>query len=364
VRRVIASGEALPADLARRFFAHLPHPPHKPHPPDIELHNLYGPTEASVDVSFQPCEAGSVPAAIPIGRPIANLRWYAVDRDLRLQAPGVPGELLLGGAGLARGYLGRPDLTAAAFVPDPFGGEAGGRLYRTGDLARFLPDGRVEFLGRIDHQVKIRGFRIELGEIEAVLASHPGVRECVVVAREDAPGARALVAYGTCDPASPPDLAELRAFLARRLPEHMVPAAFVRLEEMPRTPSGKIDRKALPAPQPGRPGRGERGDGYVAPDGPVAEALAAIWGEVLGVERVDARDNFFDLGGHSLLATRVAVSIWKQLDVRLPLRELFLHPTLEGLAARLEEEMLGKLGGARLEELLDMLEEVDEETEP
>ncbi|HVR99985.1 MAG TPA: amino acid adenylation domain-containing protein, partial [Thermoanaerobaculia bacterium] len=349
VRQVMASGEALPPELVRRFFAKVP---------GAALHNLYGPTEASVDVSFWPCEPD--PAVVPIGRPIANLRLHVADRELRLQPVGVPGELLLGGVGLARGYLGRPDLTAASFVPDPLGSEAGGRLYRTGDLARVLPDGEVEYLGRIDFQVKIRGFRIELGEIEAVLASHPGVRECVVLAREDTPGVRLLVAYGTVDREALSNLDELRTFLAARLPEYMVPSVFVPLEALPLSPNGKVDRKALPAPAALGAGP-ERTAEYVAPEGPIAEALAAIWQEVLRVERVSARDNFFNLGGHSLLATRVTVAIFKQLDVRLPLREMFLHPTLEALAVRVEQEMLDKVSADQLDDLLDLLEGIDDE---
>ncbi|HJX29310.1 MAG TPA: amino acid adenylation domain-containing protein, partial [Thermoanaerobaculia bacterium] len=281
VRRVMASGEALPPDLVRRFFARFGH---------AELHNLYGPTEASVDVSFWPAVPEPPRSVVPIGRPIANLRLHVVDRELRPQPIGVPGELLLGGIGLARGYLGRPELTAASFVPDAFGEEPGGRLYRTGDLTRLLPDGNVEYLGRIDHQVKIRGFRIELGEIEAVLASHPSVRECVVLAREDTPGLRLLVAYlvgaaagaGATPPDAAAEIAALRAFLGQRLPDYMVPAAFVVLDALPLSPNGKVDRKALPAPD----SRPELAQAFVAPRDEVEEKLASIWAEVLRLERV------------------------------------------------------------------------------
>jgi len=309
LRRVMASGEALPVELVRRFFTRLG---------QAELHNLYGPTEASVDVSFWPCVPEPPRSIVPIGRPIANLRLHVVDRGLHAQAIGIPGELLLGGVGLARGYLARPDLTAAAFVPDPFGDEPGSRLYRTGDLTRLLSDGNVEYLGRIDHQVKIRGFRIELGEIEAVLSRYPSVRECVVVAREGM-----LVAYVTGG-AQP---AELRAFLGERLPEYMVPPVFVALEALPLSPNGKVDRKALPAPVR------ESAAGFAAPSDPVEELLAGLWSEVLRIERIGVHDNFFDLGGHSLMATRVRSRIQEILGVDLPLRKLFESPTVARLAA-------------------------------
>ncbi|HEX2225105.1 MAG TPA: amino acid adenylation domain-containing protein, partial [Thermoanaerobaculia bacterium] len=304
LRLVTASGEALPPDVVRRFYGRIS---------GVELHNLYGPTEASVEVSVWPCVPEPPRSVVPIGRPISNTRLHVVDRDLRPQPPGVPGELLLGGVGLARGYLDRPDLTAAAFVPDSFGPEPGGRLYRTGDLARHLPDGNVEFLGRIDHQVKIRGFRIELGEIEAVLARHPSVRECVVLAREDSPGNRFLAAYVTGRPDAPPAPGELRSFLGERLPESMVPAAFVVLDALPLNPNGKVDRKALPAPER----TGEEAEGFVAPGDPVEELLADLWAEVLRTQRVGKTSNFFELGGHSLLATQVMSRIRNALGVSL-----------------------------------------------
>ncbi|HVR95722.1 MAG TPA: non-ribosomal peptide synthase/polyketide synthase, partial [Thermoanaerobaculia bacterium] len=326
VRQVMASGEALPPELVRRFYSRIP---------GTALHNLYGPTEASVDVSFWACEPD--PAVVPIGRPIANLRLHVVDRGLRLQPAGVPGELLLGGVGLARGYLGRPDLTAASFVPDPFGSEAGGRLYRTGDLARVLPDGEVEYLGRIDFQVKIRGFRIELGEIEAALASHPGVRECVVLVREDVPGSRRLAAYLVGEDL--PDADGLRAFLSRRLPDYMVPSVFVPLDALPLSPNGKVDRKALSAlaaPE-------IVGDPTASnPVDPVEELLAGIWAEVLRLGRVGVHDDFFALGGHSLLATQVVSRIRAVLGVELAVRALFEAPTVAGLARLVRESGEGR----------------------
>jgi acyl carrier protein len=245
---------------------------------------------------------------------------------------GVTGELYIGGAGLAREYLNRPELTAERFVPDPFSQAAGGRLYRTGDLARYAADGSLEFLGRMDHQVKVRGFRIELGEIESVLGRHPGVAEAVVVAREDVPGDKRLVAY-VVSPNGPSFASELRGFVSDRLPAHMVPAVFVVLDALPLTPNGKVDRRALPAPGQAtldlvRP--------FVPPRGPFEEAVAGIWSEVLGVDRVGAHDNFFDLGGHSLKATQVVSRIRDAFQVGTPLRQLFETPTVAGLAESIE----------------------------
>jgi acyl carrier protein len=245
---------------------------------------------------------------------------------------GVAGELYVGGDGLARGYLGRPALTAERFVPDPFSSEPGGRLYRTGDLVRYTASGELHYLGRLDHQVKIRGFRIELGEIEAVLSSHDGVRECVVIAREDAPGEKRLVAYIVGAAGDAEGVARLRAYAAERLPAYMVPSAFVVLEELPLTPNGKVDRKALPAPE----GRPEGAADYVEPRNETERALARIWAGVLGVERVGAEDNFFDLGGHSLLATQVILEVRREFGVEIPLRHVFETPTVAYFATLVE----------------------------
>jgi amino acid adenylation domain-containing protein len=338
LRRVVASGEALPPRLVERFFARLGRNG------GAELHNLYGPTEASVDVSCWPCVPAPPGSLVPIGRPIGNHRLYVADRWLGAQPLGVPGELLLGGPGLARGYLGRPELTAAAFVPDPFGGAPGGRLYRTGDLVRQLPDGTVHYLSRLDYQVKIRGVRIELGEIEAALVRQPGVREAVVLVREDASGDRRLVAYVVlrADRTAPEPL-DLWSALRRSLPEAMVPTPsdFVLLESLPLTANGKVDRRALARIAPAAV---REAAGFVAPRGPVEEGLAAIWAEVLGadrVERVGSRDDFFALGGHSLLATQVISRVRDAFGVELPLRALFEAPTLAALAARIAGEIRG-----------------------
>ena len=289
--------------------------------------NLYGPSEDTTYSTWALAERGS--AAEPtIGVPVANTHAYVVDRALKPQPVGVPGELWLTGEGLARGYLKRPELTAERFVPDPFGAEPGARAYRTGDLARWRPWGELEYLGRLDHQVKVRGFRIELGEIESALGALPEVRESVVVVREDAAGERGIVAYLVAAEGADLSARDLRAALAVRLPEHMIPAAFVLLPALPLTPNGKIDRKALPAPNLAG---ARRGSGQ-APRTPTEELLAGIWADVLGVERVGVADDFFELGGHSLLATRLTSRIRTLLGIELPLRALFQAPTVEGLA--------------------------------
>ncbi len=316
LRTVSTGGERCTAELAARWSA------------GRRLLNMYGPTEATIYATGHPCAAGA-PQAPPIGRPVAGARAYVLDRRGEPVPAGVPGELYLGGAGLARGYLGRPGLTAGRFVPDGVSGAAGARLYRTGDRARWLASGELEFLGRVDEQVKLRGLRIEPGEVEAALLEHPGVRAAAVAVREDAPGRRALVAYVA---AADGDVsaAEVRERARRRLPEYMVPAAVVVLEALPLTPAGKLDRRALPAPAEAG------GEGYVAPRTPAEQVLAGIFAEVLGLERVGAHDGFFELGGHSLLATRVASRVPGALGVELPLRALFEAPTVAGLAARVE----------------------------
>jgi amino acid adenylation domain-containing protein len=309
LRKVMASGEALPADLAKRFFTRLPQ--------GVELHNLYGPTEAAVDVTYHACHPGE--ERVPIGRPVANTRIHILDPDGAQVPVGVAGELFIAGMQVGRGYLHRPDLTAERFMPD----ENGARMYRTGDLARWLSNGEVEYLGRIDHQVKIRGFRIELGEIEARLCAHPEVREAVVLVRE-----QSLVAC-----VAPPAEADLRSFLRESLPEHMVPSAFVFLESMPVTPNGKADRKALALVEPDR-----RERAFTAPRTATEEILAGIWRDLLGVESVGVEDGFFDLGGHSLMAARLVSRIRDAFGVELPLRAVFEAPAMGDLAARIESE--------------------------
>ncbi len=290
--------------------------------------NLYGPTETTVFSTAHAVAPGTAEAP-PVGRPIANTRVYVLDGEMRPVVPGIPGELFIGGAGVARGYLGRPALTAERFVPDPFSGEPGARLYRTGDLARLRVDGELEFRGRADAQLKVRGFRIEPGEIEAALMALGGIREAVVVARDDVPGGARLVAYVVPDgtAAGPQDP---RQALRELLPEHMVPAAFVPVAAIPRTPNGKTDRAALPAPDAGA----AQQRGYVAPRSALETLLASVWAEVLGRERVGIEDDFFDLGGHSLLAMQVSARL-EASKIAFPVRMLFQHPTVEQMARAL-----------------------------
>ncbi|HZF12136.1 MAG TPA: amino acid adenylation domain-containing protein [Thermoanaerobaculia bacterium] len=336
LRRVICSGEALSTQLASRFAARFPAGAAP------VLYNLYGPTEAAVEVTAWRCAPDSPAAAVPIGRPVANTRALVLDPHLRPVPIGIPGELYLGGVQLARGYLDRPDLTAEKFIPDPFAApeDRGARLYRTGDQVRRLAGGEIVYLGRLDHQVKIRGFRIELGEVEAALTSLPGVREAVVVAREDASGDRRLVAYltGIAGIAGITGEGEvelaveaLRQKLRDRLPEFMVPTAFVPLSALPLNPSGKVDRQALPAPDRSAVA------GFVAPRTPAEEVLAQIWEEVLRLERVGVHDNFFERGGHSLLAVLLMTRIEKRFGRSLPLATLFSAPTVEAMAALLQQ---------------------------
>ena len=299
------------------------------------LINSYGVTEATIDSLFFERDAGQLPddSLVPIGRPFANTEVYVLDSQLHPAPLGMPGELYLGGAGLARGYRNRPELTAERFVPHPFSAMPGARVYRTGDRARFQADGTVEFLGRLDTQVKVRGFRVEVGEVESVLVQHPGVRDAVVQAREEPSGGKRLVAYVVAEGARL-TIGELRGFAQGKLPEYMVPGAFVLLERMPLTPNGKVDRRALPAPEGMRP---ELGDAYVAPRTPVEGELARIWSEVLEVEPVGIHDDFLELGGHSLLAIQLLWRVRAAFQVELPLRELFETRTIAALALAVEQ---------------------------
>ena len=293
--------------------------------------NSYGAAEATIDSAYLESlsrePSGDRP--VPIGRPFANTQLYVLDQRLQPVPVGVAGELHIGGAGLARGYLNRPDLTAEKFIPNPFSSEGGARLYRTGDRARFLPDGNIEFLGRFDEQIKIRGFRVEVGEIEAVLSEHPAVRDAVVVGCDESAGDKSILAYAVVRQDTDVNAGTLRAFLERQLPHYMVPSAVIVLGGFPLTPSGKVDRRRLPRPTGQRP---ELTETYVAPQSPTERKLAHIWSEELRVDRVGIADNFFALGGHSLLAAKVVSRVIKDFLVDLPLRELFLHPTVAGLA--------------------------------
>jgi acyl carrier protein len=357
LREVITAGEQLVITRAIvRLFEELE---------GCAFRNHYGPSESHV-VSAQSLEGepGDWPRLPSIGRPISNARVHILNAGMRPAPIGVCGEIYLGGVALARGYLDRPELTAERFVPDPFGelfGKPGARLYQTGDLGRYLPGGSVEFLGRADSQVKIRGFRVEPGEVEAVLGRHPAVREVAVVAREATPGDRRLVAYvvpvepgesGALRATAAEELAaELRSFLAGQLPDYMIPAAWVSLPALPLTPSGKLDRRALPDHAGVRPGLGAA---YAPPRTGNEKLVAGLWREALGIERVGLEDNFFDLGGHSLLVMRVVARLSAALDRDIPVVEMFRHTTVRALAAYLsgngERAGAPGRGGARGDE--------------
>ncbi|WP_163997839.1 non-ribosomal peptide synthase/polyketide synthase, partial [Pyxidicoccus caerfyrddinensis] len=318
LRTLVSAGEACSAELVAKWA------------PGRRFINAYGPTEATVCASLAICAPdGQKPS---IGGPLANMRLYVLDAHLRPVPTGVPGELFIGGVGLARGYLRRPELTAERFIPDAFSGVPGERLYRTGDLVRWKSDGTLDYLGRTDFQVKLRGFRIELGEVEAALRAHPSVEDAVAVVRNDGPSGARLVAYVVA-PSEAPDVQVLRTFLAERLPEYMVPSAYAVLDTLPLTPSGKVDRKALPAPE----AQQRDANAFEAPRTPLEEKVAEAFAHVLGLERVGANDDFFILGGHSLLATRVASHLNASLGVELSLRTLFEASTVSALAAHLAD---------------------------
>jgi len=286
--------------------------------PRTEFYNMYGPTECSVDSTIGWVRQS--PDQPTIGRPVSNARLYVLDRNLQPVPIGIPGELCIGGAGVGLGYLNRPNLTAEKFIPDPFSQEPDARLYRTGDLVRYLPDGNVEFLGRMDNQVKVHGYRIELGEIDAVLSKHPDVKEAVTIVREDAPGEKRLVAYLLARENRSPNTSELRRYLKKTLPEYMVPIAYVILEAFPLTPNGKINRRALPAPEPSRP---ELDKPYISPRSPAEQFLADLWQQVLKIEKIGVEDNFFELGGDSIRAAVLINKLQAALDCELNVRVIF-----------------------------------------
>ncbi|MGY4306615.1 amino acid adenylation domain-containing protein [Bradyrhizobium sp. USDA 4369] len=315
--------------------------------PPRHLIHCYGPTETTTfAITHEIDRVGEGESSIPLGRPIANTQIYILDGHGAPSPIGVAGEIHIGGAGVARGYLNRPELTAERFVPDPFCGTAGARMYRTGDLGRWRADGTIEFLGRNDFQVKVRGFRIELGEIEAQLCAHDGVREAVVIAREDGPGDKRLVAYYVGDDGLGAE--QLRAHLQSGLPDYMVPAAYVRLERLPLTPNGKLDRKGLPAPE----GEAYAARAYEAPQGATEVRLAGIWAELLGVERVGRHDNFFELGGHSLLAVQAVSRLEKEFSVEVSVSELFARSDICALADIIIERELAQFDPDDLRALL------------
>ncbi|MDJ0580941.1 amino acid adenylation domain-containing protein [Crocosphaera sp.] len=312
--KILCGGEALPGSLVSELRDKTQ-----------EIWNVYGPTETTIWSSSYLVRqssngAESTESAQPIGHPIDNTQIYILDSNLQPVPIGVAGELHIGGDGLARGYLNRPELTTEKFIPNPFGE---GKLYKTGDLCRYLPDGNIEYIGRIDHQVKIRGFRIELGEIEAQLSNHPEIRESVVIAREDEPGNKRLVAY-IVPQTEEIKIPDLRDFLKKKLPDYMIPSAFVFLEKLPLTPNGKIDRKALPSPDWSNRDQ----EGFIAPQTPTQEMLASIWGEVLKINRIGINDNFFELGGHSLIAGKIMSRVRDDFQVEIPIPQLFESPTI------------------------------------
>ena len=349
LRRVICSGEALSAGLMERFFARLP---------GVQLHNLYGPTEAAVDVTGWKCEQRA-DGRVPIGKPVSNTRMYVLGAGQELVGVGVPGELYIGGVQVGRGYLKRAALTAERFVPDPFSSEPGARMYRTGDVASWLEDGEIEYLGRADEQVKIRGQRIELGEIEAALRRAAGVREAAVAVRESGDGEggawRGLVGYVVGEA----EWEELREELRRELPEWMVPGVWVRLERLPLTPSGKLDRRALPAPGMSRPRLKEP---FAPPRTPTEHVLSEIWSEILKVTPIGIHDDFFALGGDSLLATRLIFKTRHALNVEIPMGTIFDVRTISRLAEYIEAAGNTNAEEAeRIARLLDQLEQLPDQ---
>jgi amino acid adenylation domain-containing protein len=328
LRWLLLTGETLPPNLCRQWFEYYP---------SIPMMNAYGPTECSDDVTHYPIHQPPKEEILnlPIGRPVSNTQLYVLDSHLQPLPIGVVGELYVGGVGVGRGYLNNTALTSLAFIDNPFNNcqlpIPNSRLYKTGDKARYLPDGNIEFLGRIDHQVKIRGFRIELGEIEAVLSKYPQIQSVVVLLREDQPGNQYLAAYIV----SHQEIvkSELRDYLKQKLPDYMIPGAFVQMESIPLTPNGKVDRRALPVPDMGI----ADSTGFVSPSTPTEIAIANLWEQILNIKKVGIYDNFFDLGGHSLLATQVVSRIRSTLKVELPLRRLFEDPTVAALAESIDK---------------------------
>jgi amino acid adenylation domain-containing protein/FkbH-like protein len=352
LRYVIFGGEALEIQSLKPWFDR--HGDKKP-----QLINMYGITETTVHVTYRPLSLADTAGGSVIGCPIPDLQVYLLDRNRQPVPVGVPGEMYVGGAGVARGYLNRPELTAERFIPDTFRREGQSRLYKTGDLARRLANGDIEYLGRIDQQVKVRGFRIELGEIETVLTKHPAVRESVVIVGDDEYGDKRLIAYLVPQNGLAPSNAELHSFLKERLPEYMVPSAFVKLEQMPLTSNGKVDRRALPEPELTRSAQQHE---FVAPRTPLEEEVASAWKQVLGLDQIGVHDNFFEIGGHSLLATRVIILLRSNLGVNLSLRLLFENPTVATMAEVLVETLLEHSDEPQLAEMINEVEALSDET--
>jgi iturin family lipopeptide synthetase A len=324
LKHVTCGGEALPVELIERFYERL-------NVGDI-LHNLYGPTEATIDATYWTCQRGTDYSIAPIGRAIANTQTYILNLDLQPVATGEPGELYIGGVGLAKGYLNRPELTAERFIPNPFSQDPESRLYKTGDSARYLSDGNIEFLCRLDQQVKIRGFRIELGEIETILSQHPDVKQAVVIAREDVPGNKRLVSYIVLKSAT--NAAELREYLKQKLPEYKVPSAYVVLDKIPLTPNGKVNRHELPVPEISQ----EMSANFVMPRNEIEKRIAKICQKALNLEKVGIYDNFFELGGNSLLLVEVHRELQEMFGDKLSILDMFKYPSVYGLAQYLNQQ--------------------------
>lgn len=325
LQRVICSGEALPYDLQQLFFSTF----------NCELHNLYGPTEAAVDVTYWACDRNSTRTIVPIGRPVANTQIYILDKGQQPVPVGIPGELHIGGIQVARGYLNRGELTDEKFIADPFKKDSKSRLYKTGDVARYLPGGEIEYLGRMDFQVKIRGLRMELGEIEAVLCMHPQISRAVVLAGDDNAGEQRLIAYVVSAQNPKPSIESLREGLLKKLPEYMVPALFIFIEEMPLSTNGKVDRKALPEPSLARP---ELDQAYVPPSTSLEKNMVEIWKQVLSIEKIGIHDNFFTLGGSSLLVVQAVALVNEKLNLNLPVVKMLQYQTINELTKSLMED--------------------------
>jgi amino acid adenylation domain-containing protein len=349
VRLVIVGGERISSERLKQWQKF-----------STPLVHVYGLTETTVTSTLYPLPSNTETLKVkelPIGKAIANTQIYLLDSKLQPVPVGVPGELYIGGIGLARGYLNRAEMTAQRFVPHPFSQQPGARLYRTGDLARYLPDGNIEYIDRIDYQVKLRGFRIELGEIESVLLQLPEIRDCVVIDREDTPGQKRLVAYLVTE-SQQLAIAQLQTFLKQQLPNYMIPSAFVQLEAFPLTPNGKVNRRALPIPDPTQ---FELEETFVAPRSPLEEAIAEIWCQVLNIERVGIHNNFFDLGGHSLIATQVVSRLRDTFQVELPVRSIFESPTIAELAVAVVQNQIEQMDSEEKNQFLAQLKELSEE---
>jgi len=338
---LMIGGEAFPVNLANQLGEIV----------DGKILNMYGPTETTIWSSI--FKLSGELDSVPIGKPIANTEIFLLDENQQLVPIGVPGELCIGGEGVVRGYFQRPELTDERFIQHPFNNRTSNKVYRTGDLACYKKDGVIEFLGRLDHQVKIRGYRIELGEIETALEKHSLIREAVVIAREDTPGDKRLVAYMVSETPSNPAISDLRDYLKEKLPEYMIPSTYEFMVLFPLTPNGKVDRLSLPAPEMDRP---EMEQEFIAPRTQSEKNLAKLWSEVLNIEEISIQDNFFDLGGHSLSAVQVTVKIAHSYNVELSLQTFFQASTLAELATKLEEKLLEQVEGDQLEQLLREVE--------